>query len=144
RLNRSFQAAVSAAKIEGQPWKSALEPFLFAYRNTTHPATGRSPAEIIFNRKINDGLPIVNNRRAADDYLRQRDRHYKAKYQQTAPNRIRVGDRVLVRRVIGPKKLNPLYSPTPHRVVAKQGRMVTVQHPDGHNVVRHESHFKIL
>lgn len=121
---------------------------LNAYRNTEHPATGKSPAELLFGRKINDGIPFVH-RPVKNSNVKKQDQDYKRKYEnrvnlQASLKKVKsfkVNDQVLIKR-ISPKKLESFYDPIPYIVVADEGYRVKVQHPDGSQYYRHKSHVK--
>ena len=65
--------------------KTELHKFPLNYRNTQHPATGKSPAEIMFGRKLKTKLPKFSIR--LDDsysYVRNRDKQIKMKNKKYA------------------------------------------------------------
>lgn len=52
--------AVRTARLEGPDWRLALFPFLLNYRCTPHLTTGVSPAELLYNRSLRNGIPAVD------------------------------------------------------------------------------------
>ena len=122
---------------------------MFAYRNTPqcvwspHPAIGRSPAEAMFGRKINDGLPTVTS--VSNDKIQQRDQQYKSRYRRTSkfPN-LNIGNKVLLKRLTARRKLESRFDPTVCTITGVRGPDITVLHPDGHYIRRHISHVKVL
>jgi len=50
-----------AAHAEGKNWREGLNRFLFAYRSTPHSTTGKSPAELLFRRKLTTKMPELVN-----------------------------------------------------------------------------------
>lgn len=76
RQNRTLCNAVRAAHSEGKDWREAMHTFLLAYRSTPHSVTGRSPAELLFNRQLRTRLPEVSSgvsSTVGDAAVRQRD-----------------------------------------------------------------------
>ena len=53
--------AVRAAHAEKRDWRSELNKFLLAYRSTPHTTTGKSPAELLYGRKMSTELPEVGD-----------------------------------------------------------------------------------
>ncbi|KAF7709013.1 hypothetical protein HF521_018070, partial [Silurus meridionalis] len=52
RQNSSIMKRIQIAQAEGLDWKKELRKYVSAYRSIEHPTTGKSPAELLFNRKI--------------------------------------------------------------------------------------------
>ena len=52
RQNRSLLKAMRVAHAEKRDWRSELNKFLLAYRLTLHVTTGKSPAELLYGRKM--------------------------------------------------------------------------------------------
>ena len=65
RQNRSLLKAMRAAQAEKKNWKSELNKYLLAYRSTPHSITGKSPAELLYGRKLSTKLPELAG---FDDY----------------------------------------------------------------------------
>ena len=72
RQNRTLLKAFRTANSENRDWKKEFPKFLLAYRSTPHSTTGKSPAEMLFNRKIRTKLPelIIDN--PVDDIVTRR------------------------------------------------------------------------
>lgn len=51
--------AFRAANAESRDWRKEIPKFLLAYRSTPHSTTGKSPAEMLFNRQIRTKLPEI-------------------------------------------------------------------------------------
>jgi len=43
---------IRIAQAEGLDWKKELRKYVTVYRSIEHTTTGKSPAELLFNRKI--------------------------------------------------------------------------------------------
>ena len=76
RQNRSLLKAMRVAHAEGRDWRLELNKFLLAYHSTPHTTTGRSPAELLYGRKITAKLPEVADLEASEElgYQQTRDR----------------------------------------------------------------------
>lgn len=49
--------AVHTTRLEGRDWHPTPYPFLLDYRCTPHSTTGLSPAELLYNRSLRNGIP---------------------------------------------------------------------------------------
>ena len=56
---KSLCKLIHASIAENKDPKKELNRFLLQYRGTPHLTTGRSPAEMLFNRKIKTKLPTL-------------------------------------------------------------------------------------
>ena len=76
RQNRSLLKAMRVAHAEGRDWRLELNKFLLAYRSTPHTTTGRSPAELLYGRKMSTKLPEVADWEESEElgYQQPRDR----------------------------------------------------------------------
>ena len=59
RFMKPLLKAIQTAHNKGRNWRRSLQQFLLNFRCTPHIATGASPAELLFNRKIRGKLPCV-------------------------------------------------------------------------------------
>lgn len=57
RQNASMLKRIWIAHAEGLEWKKELCRYVAVYRAIEHNITGKSPAELLFNRKIRGKLP---------------------------------------------------------------------------------------
>jgi hypothetical protein len=95
RFMRNLGKTIRTAKIENKDWKREIFTFLRNYRTTPHPATGYSPAELLFGKTARNKLPD----------FKQNFEKYQTKVKQYADNRrhvtpheIKVGDKVLLKK----------------------------------------------
>ena len=58
RQNRSLLKRLQIAQAENKPWQAELRKYLTAYRSIPHSRTGRSPAELLFDRKVSGKSPV--------------------------------------------------------------------------------------
>ena len=70
RVVQTFQSAMRKIVAENSnvPIKMLISRFLFSYCNTPHTQTGKSPSELLFNRKVNTRLSLLKfNRSIVND-----------------------------------------------------------------------------
>ena len=148
---KPLEKAVRTAVVENKNWKRVINRFLLNYRATPHSTTGKSPAELLFNRKIRTRLPEMSSQETSPSHLalQQKDDDAKKKMKEYADKKsrakespIRVGDSVLVRQA-KENKLFSKFKPNPYRVVKMKGTRVTVER-HGHFITRNISHYKKL
>jgi len=147
---KSIKKRLQIAVTTGKDWGSELHKYLFSYRNTPHPATGKSPAELLFGRKLRTKLPMYDNDSKLDDIqVRQHDAEYKAKVKEytdrkrkAANSSISIGDEVLLIRDQISQKTDTRYYNDIYVVVNKNGSQVTVRSSDGRKYVRNSSHLR--
>lgn len=152
RQNRSILKILRISEINKSDWKKDLEEANYVYSLIQHPATGRSPAEIMFGRKFRDWIPqLAWGEYTEDEETRDHDWIYKhsAKSYYDANNRInnselQPNDRVLMRNLVSQNKLSALYHPEPATVRATMGNSVLVETADGKQYRRNSSHLKKL
>ncbi|XP_044183875.1 uncharacterized protein LOC122964378 [Acropora millepora] len=139
---------IRIAQAEGVDWKKEVRRYVTKYRSIGHTATGRSPAELLFNRKMRGKLPELHANYHLDLEIRDRDTEMKAKTKAYAdkaangkPSDITVCDQVLVRQERKDKFSMP-FNPTPYCVVSKTGNSVIVEAPSGTQYSRNTSHVK--
>ncbi len=91
--------------MEQEDWKKALRKYLIQYRAIPLPTTGRSPAELLYNRQIRTKMPMTFGHYEADQEVRDHDSEQKSRAKLYADMRkgvkecpLNVGDRVLMRQ----------------------------------------------
>ena len=147
---KSLCKLIHASIAENKDPKKELNRFLLHYRATPHLTTGRSPAEMLFNRKIKTKLPTFphydeskerKDIRENHDKRKSRQKHYFDKRRRATKKPINVGDKVLVRQEKSTTK--PPFNPVPLKVTSVQGNRVTAT--DGDKIVtRDKNHSKKL
>ena len=147
RQNQSLEKRMRIAQAERKDWKEALLTYVAAYRATPHSTTGKSPAELLFGRRIRTKLPqisdLVNDQEVRDHDAEKKgatklytDTRRGARHSDVVP-----GDEVLVRKEMLNKTDTPFVQ-QPYTVVSRQGNQVTVQSPEGVRYDRNTSHVK--
>ena len=146
---KPLQKAIRTAVTENHNWKRVIFKFLLNYRATPHSTTGKSPAELLFNRKIHTKLPelVFDNDTEIHQELQEKDRNAKSKMKEYSDSKsrattseIKVGDTVLVRQQ-KENKLSTKFNSKPYTVTARKGARVTVCR-NGHFITRNVSFFK--
>ncbi|KAJ8375480.1 hypothetical protein SKAU_G00060600 [Synaphobranchus kaupii] len=147
RQNASLMKRIRIAHSEGLDWKRELRKYVTVYRSIDHATTGKSPAKLLFNRKVRGKLPDVTESRT-DMEVRDRDSEQKGKSKLYADERrraqrseIEVGDTVLVRQDKVDKFTTP-FNATPHKVVSKAGSHVIVESPTRARYTRNSTFVK--
>ncbi|XP_062704190.1 uncharacterized protein K02A2.6-like [Aedes albopictus] len=87
RQNRTILKRLQISQELGQDWRVELQTFLLTYRASNHSTTGRSPAEMMFGRRIRTKLPQLSNIRVDDEAARDRDAVQKEKGKEYSDSR---------------------------------------------------------
>ena len=143
--------AVHTARIERRDWRHGLYQFLLYYRCTPHSTTGVSPAELLFNRQLSNGIPTVKHpnsglleqhRTAAsfDHQWKTKMKEYTDRRRHVKEPTIAVGDIVLMKKR-NRDKFSTRYEPNPFQVISVKGTQVTAER-SGLQRTRHISYFK--
>ncbi|XP_050958284.1 uncharacterized protein K02A2.6 [Labeo rohita] len=147
RQNASILKRIRIAQAEGLDWRKELRKYVAMYRAIDHNTTGKSPAELLFNRKIRGKLPDFTMPRN-DQEIRDRDAEQKGKNKLYADHRrgakysqLEVGDQVLVRQE-KTDKLTTTFNPVPFTVVSRKGNSVTIEDPGGTQYKRNTTFVK--
>ena len=148
RQNDSLLKRIRIAQAEGLNWKKELRKYVAKYRGIDHNTTGRSPAELLFNRKVRGKLPDISSGHRENLEVQDRDAEQKGKSKIYTDERrnakysdVQVGDEVLVRQN-KTNKLDTNFNATPHTVVSKAGNSLVVQSPAGVRYSRNTTHVK--
>lgn len=147
RQNASLMKRIRIAVSDGLDWKRELRKYVTIYRSIDHTTTGKSPAELLFKRKMRGKLPSITAAHAELE-VRDRDAEQKGQSKIYADERrharysdVKVGDTVLVRQEKTDKLTTP-FNATPHKVVSKSGNQVTVETPTGARYKRNTTFVK--
>jgi hypothetical protein len=130
---------IKIAYGQGVSFKQEVQKYLTAYRNTPHSITGKTPAEMLFGRKLRTKIPHV---RDIYDDIETRDRDAEQKQQRVEARNsgkrghdIAVGSLVLLLRDKQTKCMPP-YHREPYTVREVSGPMLVLESRDGRVVRR--------
>lgn len=147
RQNASLMKRIRIAQSEGLDWKKELRKYVTVYRSINHATTGKSPAELLFNRKIRGKLPELIEMHT-DQEVCDRDTEQKAKSKLYADTRrgaqqseVSVGDTVLLRQD-KTDKFSTTFNATPHKIISRTGNKVVVESPTGARYARNTTFVK--
>ena len=119
RQNWSLLKRLQIAQAENKPWQAESWKYLTAYRSIPHSTTGRSPAELLFNRKVRGKIPDLRIDHVYDQEVHDHDAEQKAKTKDYADTQrrashssVEIGDEVLVQQG-KTNKLSTAFNPTP-------------------------------
>lgn len=148
RQNASLMKRIRIAQAKGLDWKRELRRYVTAYRNIEHIITGKSPAELLFNRKMRGKLPDICERKTSaldvcdrDAELKGKAKIYPDERRGTQYSKVDIGDTVLVQQDKR-DKFTTQFNTTPHKVVSKTGNQVVVETPTGARYHRNTTHVK--
>ena len=104
---------IHTAVAERKDPRIELQSYLLSTRATPHPATGKAPAELLFNRQFRTTLPSIIPR-PCDSNIRERDAKFKRegadrsdKAHKAHERQINTGDKVLMQN----RKTRPKHEP---------------------------------
>lgn len=147
RRNSSIMKRIRIAQLEGLDWQKELRKYATVYRGIVHNTTGKSPAELLFKRKMRGKLPELTSV-DKDLEVQDHDAEKKGKYKLYADEQckaeysnVAVGDRVLIRQD-KMDKFTTSFKATPHMVVSKAGNKITVESPTGAQYSRNTTFVK--
>lgn len=147
RQNASLMKRIRIAQSEGLDWKRELQRYVTIYRSVDHCTTGKSPAELLFKRKLRGKLPdITTPQRDLDTRDVDAERKGKSKIYADIKKRakhsdVTVGDQVLLRQD-KVDKFSTTFNNTPHTVIKKDGNNVVVKSPSGATYSRNTTFVK--
>ena len=138
------------AAAEGKDPRREVEKYLLQYRATPHPTTGKSPAEMLYNRKIRTKLPQwfpneeskeTKGARKMHDEKRMVQKHQFDRRRNAKEKIVHPGDQILIRQ----KKTTtaPPFDPKPYVVTDVDGNRVHANR-DGRQRRRDKNDIKVV
>ena len=120
------------------------------YRNTPHPSTGFTPAELMFRRTLESNIPRKKQLRGEEDLKKTKLNDEKSRLdrkekfdarKKTVEVEIRVGDTVLVQQTKITTK--PPFDPNPYTVIEVNGTQAVLER-EGRTSKRSFNKLKII
>nr|XP_049699503.1 uncharacterized protein LOC110376634 [Helicoverpa armigera] len=152
RQNRDILKRLKICQVERKSWREALVEYLTMYNSTPHSVTGKSPAELFFQRKFKDKIPMIDyaEQNVEDFDVRDKDKEQKEKGREYADKKRRareveleIGDKVYVKNTNKSNKLSLNFDTTTYTVKSKTGGDVEVQNDEtGQQFRRNILHLK--
>ena len=125
RFMQTLGKTIRTAAAERKPWQPAVVTFLRNYRATPHPATGRSPAELMFGRANRTKMPDLQH---ADHVYKERIKAAADERRQTREHNFKVGDKVsLLKTKKLLNKTEPHYETEPYTIIEVKETMITAR-----------------
>ena len=128
RFNRVLKESVQMAITQSVPWKPAITAFLMAYRATPHAATGVSPFQLLYGRRMRTKLTVLPPSPAdpvSDEQVREKVTRHQLKMKTYTDGKrgactpsFQEGDSVRVRNPLHVPKAHPKFG-APQRVKKK-------------------------
>ena len=134
---------------EGKDVRSEVYKYLLQYRATPHGTTGKSPAELLFSRKIQTKLPQMfcftegaSEIRRDHDAKKEKQKQYFDKRNKARPKNLQIGDEALVSQQKSTTK--PPFDDNPYTVTEISGNQVRLERSDGKVRTRDKNKIKKL
>lgn len=143
-----------SANTPGSDWQKDLQTYLLTDRNTPHPATGVSPAQLLFGRETRMKIPSISDQiiqypdcnevRDKDLNFKTKTKAYADKRRRAKPSKIKTGDTVLVKAERKENKLSAPYKNELYTVISKHEGDVTLKsNLTGNMIRRNIAHLKL-
>ena len=125
---------VHTAVVERKDPRKVLHRYLASYRAAPHKTTGKSPYELMFNRKMMTKLPQIpikpNKRldkevREKHDEEKMKQKKYADQKRKAKEKEVQVGDKIMIKQKKSSVKTP--WDPEPYNVVGIKGSKVTAQ-----------------
>lgn len=149
RQNETIVKKIIISQELKRDWKIDLREYLFMYHTTNHPTTGKSPFELLFNRRARDKLPAIEETfedsevRDHDKIIKEKGKEYSDARRHARGSDIKEGDKVLVINLQKQNKLTPTFNPQEHTVMKVSNSGVIVRDDsNGKEYRRYIGHLK--
>lgn len=153
RYMQLLNKAVQVSDLEGTDFAAAVADTVRAHNSAKHRVTGVPPEELMFNRKVRRGLPLMGTTTTthADAAIRERDTSEKEEAKAREDERrgakdirIEVGDTVVIMRNARAKGDSRFDPTTRWEVTARNRGDLELQAPDGRVTKRNVTMVKRL
>ncbi|XP_058838582.1 uncharacterized protein K02A2.6-like isoform X2 [Topomyia yanbarensis] len=154
RQNRSLLKRMKIANALYGNWKAELDHYLQLYNSTPHTITGKSPSELLQNRKLRTKLPQLDDLETVPPCSDFRDKDYEMKTlgkdredkkRKAKVSEISVGDTVIMKNLLPTNKLATSFLKEKFTVIDRRGTNVTIQSAESGKIYdRNTSHLKLL
>ncbi|XP_030750159.1 uncharacterized protein K02A2.6-like [Sitophilus oryzae] len=152
RQNKDILKRLKISHSLKKDWITELQNYLVMYNSTPHSTTGKTPAELFFNRQFRDKIPslIGQDYRGLDGEVRDKDhmqkeigKEYANKKRKAKENDLDRGDKVYVKNLIKHNKLTSDFGTVPYTVVNKKGGDIELENSEnGERLRRNVVHLK--
>jgi transposase InsO family protein len=123
---------IHTAVVEGRDPRQEVRRRLLNYRNTPHPSTGKTPAQLMMNRRPRTRIPsllrpelgkVHQEAQEMDRETREKRKEVFDKRKRAVKKEVKPGDKVLIKQQ--KTTLNPPYDPKPYIVEKVKEAQVT-------------------
>ena len=141
---------VHTSLIEGKDSKKELNTYLLQYRSTPRMTAGKSPAELLFDRRIQRKLPQFHPQKETKEIAEVRKHHDRNKLLQRALSdktqrsklkMINEGDNVLIK--LNKSTTRPPFDPKPFHVVKVKDSQLTMK-CENQTRIRNKGHIRLI
>ena len=141
---------IHTAMIEKKDPKKKVQEYLAQYKAAPHKTTGRSPFEIMFNRKMKTKLPQIKKKKESEMDKEIREKHdrekdkqksYADKKRRNEEKEVKEGDKVLIKRTKTTTK-SP-WDPEAYKVKEVKGDRLKLER-DGSRLDRAKGKVKVV
>ena len=152
RFNQVINKIATISALSKEDYKETIYQALMTYRDTPHPATGKTPYELMFQRPIKTTLEEYNTNSVPDyERIRDRDQRYKEKIKEyhdrkkhVKEHSIAIGDMLLLRNKKKGKQI-PFWEAEMYCCTRVKGATITATRlMDGRTITRDSSDWKQL
>ena len=125
---------VHTAQAQGLDPKVEVHRRLLNYRNTPHPSTGKTPAELIMGRRLRSKVPslvkpgkgkVLKEARTKDKETKVQQKEVFDKRKRAVLKKVQPGDKVLIKQQ--KSSVKPPYDPKPYTVTKVKSAQVTAE-----------------
>ena len=147
---KKIAKVVHTATLEKRDPRREVFKMVLTHNATTHTTTNTPPAQALMNRPIRTLLPTINSPPTQQQtYIKERilqakakNKEYPDKRHHTKEKDANLGDTVLITQQKTTTKTP--WNPTEYTIIAKQGRRITINHPQAGTKDRDVGDVKVI